>query len=91
MKSIVIDGEIIKDAKGLHYQLAEKLSFPEWYGNNLDALHDCLTDINEPTEIELTNFGALKLNLGNYYERFIKVLIDCIEQNPNISVLLQDC
>lgn len=25
-------------------KLGEALRFPDWYGNNLDALHDCLTD-----------------------------------------------
>lgn len=29
----------------LHKALAEALRFPEWYGNNLDALYDCLTDL----------------------------------------------
>ena len=87
MKSVVIDGEYIKDTRELHYQLANKLGFPEWYGNNLDALHDCLTDIKEQTAIELTNIDALKQNLGVYYERFIKVLTVCVEQNFNISIL----
>lgn len=25
-------------------RIGTQLQFPEWYGNNLDALHDCLTD-----------------------------------------------
>ena len=25
-------------------QLGEALNFPDWYGANFDALHDCLTD-----------------------------------------------
>ncbi|MEU4768224.1 barstar family protein [Actinosynnema sp. NPDC023794] len=32
-----------KDAIGA---IAEALSFPDWFGHNLDALHDCLTDLS---------------------------------------------
>jgi RNAse (barnase) inhibitor barstar len=27
--------------------IAEKLEFPDWFGNNWDALNDCLTDLTE--------------------------------------------
>ena len=27
-------------------RLAECLQFPDWFGHNLDALHDCLTDLS---------------------------------------------
>ena len=46
-------------AEDLHRALAEGLHFPAWYGGNLDALHDCLTDLNEPTELIVRgDFGA---------------------------------
>ncbi len=37
----------------LHQVIAEKLNFPSWYGNNLDALYDCLTDLEEDTHLVL--------------------------------------
>ncbi len=42
MKEITIHGAAIANAEQLHRQLAEQLAFPEWYGNNLDALWDML-------------------------------------------------
>ncbi len=35
----------------IHEYIAEKMAFPEYYGHNLDALYDCLTDIAEPTAV----------------------------------------
>ncbi|MBS1190711.1 MAG: hypothetical protein H6R10_2503 [Rhodocyclaceae bacterium] len=32
------------DSEGVLRQLGLALAFPDWYGANLDALHDCLTD-----------------------------------------------
>ena len=40
---------LVKVSPGTHSvallkQLGEALNFPDWYGANFDALHDCLTD-----------------------------------------------
>lgn len=54
MHKIIIDcSALSRDA--LHRVLAEKLAFPNWYGNNLDALYDCLTDLEEETHLILQN------------------------------------
>ncbi len=37
----------------IHEYIAEKMAFPDYYGHNLDALYDCLTDITEPTAVGL--------------------------------------
>ena len=47
MNICIIDGKLIKDREMLHRILAELPGVPDWYGRNLDALHDCLTDIQE--------------------------------------------
>ena len=47
----VLDGSSVGSREALHRTLAAGLRLPDWYGGNLDALHDCLTDITEPTEL----------------------------------------
>ena len=54
MKQIVLNGNEIVSEQQLHRLLAQALDLPEWYGGNLDALFDCLTDVAEDTEILLT-------------------------------------
>ena len=41
----VLDGGSVGNRETLHRVLAAGLQFPDWYGGNLDALHDCLTEI----------------------------------------------
>ncbi len=53
MKQITLDGNFLADAAKVHDYLKEMLEFPEYYGKNLDALHDCLTDL-ENVEITIT-------------------------------------
>ena len=34
------------DEKEMHNQLKQKLNFPDYYGQNFDALNDCLSDLD---------------------------------------------
>ena len=55
----ILDGGSVGSRQALHQTLAAGLRFPDWYGGNLDALHDCLTDITEPTELVIRGGAAL--------------------------------
>lgn len=46
-----LDGKLIKQRS--HDYLMEALDLPDYYGKNLDALYDCLTEME--CEIELIN------------------------------------
>ena len=50
---IELDCREMTDKPAMHAYLKEKLALPEYYGKNLDALHDCLTDL-EDVEIAIT-------------------------------------
>ena len=54
-----IDCSAISDAKQLHQCLARFLNFPDWYGHNLDALYDCLTELPSPTQLSFSGFEAV--------------------------------
>ena len=64
--------------------------FPDWYGGNLDALHDCLTDITEPTELVIRGGAALETALGGYAAALQRVLADCAAENEMFSVTWEE-
>ena len=82
--NVILDGNLILDREMLHDVLAEELHLPEWYGRNLDALYDCLTDVREETMITLRNRDALEEHLGSYGHRLMRLLEDVTLDNPNV-------
>ena len=82
----VLDLFACESAADVHRALADGLRFPAWYGGNLDALHDCLTDLREPTELVIRGEGALDDLLGRRAAAFRRVLRDSAVENPNLTV-----
>lgn len=80
--NLILDGELILNRETLHDILSSKLTLPEWYGRNLDALYDCLTDLRTETVISLRNRAAFEKNLGHYGTRFLRLLEDASRENP---------
>ena len=72
MKIIIIDGKLIKEEG--HDYLKEAFNFPDYYGKNLDALYDCLTEIGVKTEIQLINKDFVSNDLLNTF-------IDAVDEN----------
>ena len=81
---VVIDGRKMKDKQILHSYLKEQCGFPEYYGNNLDALYDVLTERVEPLEIKLEYAEELKEILCGYGVAFIETLEDAASGNQNV-------
>ena len=68
----------------LHREMKELFSFPDYYGENFDAMFDCLTDICEPTRLEVRDLK--KSGLGAAARVFRQVLLDADESNPYFHV-----
>ena len=87
MKHCILDGEAIGTREQLHEILQRELELPEWYGRNLDALYDCLTDSHERISIEMRNPEALAAHLGRYAKALEQVIRDAAEENAQIEVI----
>lgn len=72
-----------RSAEDIHRIFGKALHFPEWYGNNWDALADCLTDMswNEADGylIILQSAGALASNDPQALDTLISVLQETSE------------
>ncbi len=76
MRYAVIDAAALTGRQDLHEKLARRLSLPAWYGRNLDALYDCLTEPGGELVLRIENPQALSERLGDYAGPFLRVLDD---------------
>lgn len=64
----------------VHRKLAEEMHFPEYYGNNLDALYDILTDgLDANYCVRLTPCRDKNAPLYAFEQKLRKVLYDAAE------------
>lgn len=81
MKKIYLDSKIYKEPADIHQFLQEELDFPEYYGRNLAALFDCMTDLSEQTVIRYHRGGFESEEQEIYFSRVLTVLKDAAEEN----------
>lgn len=84
MKYVVIDCEKLRQKEQAHSYLAEVLDFPDYYGKNLDALFDCLTELGECTLV-LEGENILH-QTDSYGIKVLKVLEEAAQVNPRLKV-----
>ena len=71
----VLDASKMTDKATSHAYLKEVLELPEYYGHNLDALHDCLEEMTD-WEVEVIHTDDMLAALGRYGELLLQVLSD---------------
>ena len=89
MRKITLDIEKMRSLPMLHKYLHTALALPEYYGANLDALYDCLTEIAEPIELVVPKQVADEAYLGWYGQQFLQMLQDAAEANEALQVTLR--
>ena len=84
MRTIVLDCARLTERQEAMGYLTEALELPEWWGRNLDALYDCLTDAGGPTQMILQNRDAL--GTSRFGRVLRRVLMDSAANNPCICL-----
>lgn len=86
MKTIVLDGGEMTAKEAAHAYLARRLGFPDFYGGNLDALYDLLTERGEPTRLVIYRRETMEEALGNYARALLGTLADAAGENPDLEL-----
>lgn len=82
--TVQLDGRLMTDRAAAHTHIQQQFSFPEYYGRNLDALYDLLTDISEPTQIQLLYSDVLIHSLQTYGSEMLETFAEAAEENPKL-------
>lgn len=83
MKTIYIDFTDIGDYEDFYAQLKEKITLPEYFGDNLDALSDVITgELEMPLHIEFVNMTVDQLEI---FEDLLTTLEDAEDEVEDFS------
>ena len=77
-----IDLTGLRDRAELHTRLREALPLPAWYGNNLDALHDALGEMEVPLELIFRNAAGADASLQDYLAALRRLGVDLMLERP---------
>lgn len=78
MIELKIDGHLIKSKDDLYEVIGQQLPLPDYFGNNLDALHDIITEKTEVPCVTVNHFKELRHNIsGRYLLSFFSMITDC--------------
>ena len=90
IETILLDGQKMLNRRTAHDHLAERLELPEYYGRNLDALYDLLTEREGPTRLVVQHRETILSWLGEYGAALCQTLEDADRANPGLEVLFPE-
>ena len=85
MQTIYLDARRLINKDEAHDYLKEQFSLPEYYGNNLDALYDCLTEL-PMTEIRIEH----EEEASGYYAFMKPVFRNAQKENPDLVLVFSE-
>ena len=91
MDIFVIDFSDCKSELQIHKKLKKTLHFPDYYGENWDALWDMLTGyLDYPKIIKLKGLNSLPLELHSSVKTLLEVFRDAVKEEPELRLVVED-
>ena len=89
MRKKIVDLRGIREKAELHELLKRKLRFPDYYGNNLDALYDVMTEPRYGMDLALLVDETTDSKL---FDSLLETLKDAQEANSGLKVrVFREC
>ena len=88
MKIVRINGRDFETEEEVHAYLSEDLGFPSYYGKNLSALYDCLTELSDDTRIILDISETEEDEMIDYLQRMAEVISDAVDASDYLEMEL---
>lgn len=88
IRLVLLSGRDMLTREAMHRCLSRAFGFPAYYGNNLDALRDCLAEQRD-VQVCLSNAHAMLDHLGDYGRQAIKLMSEAAALQPRFFLLVR--
>ena len=85
MESVVLDFTGYNHWSKIHKIIKESFDFPDYYGENLSALWDCMRDYCDNMHVYIKGLNSLTEEYFEYIKKILEVFDDVHQENPNIT------
>lgn len=86
-----IDGKHVQNLETLYGELSRQLSFPPYFGNNLDALFDVLTtDVTGPIHVVWNAAAVSRHAMGKDFDVIVTLLRNVGKERKDFLVTIND-
>ncbi len=87
--NVVIDFAAYETRAAFHAAFHKEEAFPDYEGNNLDAVFDMLTEIGSPLSITVKNLRSWQAAADSYKGNIEKLLIRADKENPALTISIE--
>ena len=87
MRKITIEQNNDFCRERIHTYLKKAFDFPAYYGENLDALYDCLTDPTGPIQVVLPPEKVWCDAMGGYGEAMYGIFLQAARENKDLVLV----
>ena len=70
--------------------MKQTMELPEWFGGNLDALSDVLSEVTDETVFEVELGARGEFAKDGYPRKVLKVVVRAVKENPHLHLYLTD-
>ena len=85
---ITIDLTPIRNMEDFHDKICETLDCPPYYGRNLDALYDVLTDYSTPLHLNFAGYTDFAQDLPGYGTPLKDLCLEAMAENSLLTICL---
>ena len=88
-REIYLNAEKITNQKSMAKYMKKTFAFPDYFGGNLDALYDCLSEVDEETDVILDQNAVAAVCDNDYAYSVLMVMSRAAEDNPYLRILFR--